>query len=118
MTTATKKVPLSACRLRGEELLQFELLAAGDPAQPQLRREWSMLANTGKTMQRWWGSLVLDLAGGTFSQRMPLLMDHSIEQRLGYSTKVERTARGIEASGKLLSNDLAQTVLKLSLIHI
>ena len=110
MTTTTKKVPVSACRLR--DVGQFELMAAADPAQPsQVKREWAMLANTGATMQRWWGSMVLDLSGATFSQRLPLLMDHAIDQRLGYSTKVERTARGIEARGKLLQNDLAQTVL-------
>lgn len=111
MTTITKKrVPPDAFRLDGEAL-QFELLAA-DPAQPTVKREWSMVANTGKAMQRWWGELMLDLDGAKFRQKVGLLLDHSTDQRLGYSTEVRRTPRGLEAKGRLLDNEHANLVLK------
>ncbi len=107
MTTLTekRKVPLAACRLRSHELIELRLAAAETPeveGKPR-SREWSMVANIGKTMQRWWGFMVLDLAGARFRQRLPLLKDHDTEQRLGYSSKIEVTERGLEASGRLLT---------------
>lgn len=112
MTTVqsqTKQVPLEACRL-GSEAVQFELLA-DDPGQPTIKRQWSMLANTGAVVQRWWGSLVLDLAGARYPQRLALLLDHSTDSRIGFSTEVKRTERGLEAKGRLLENELANQVL-------
>jgi len=111
--TTTKKVKLSDCRIGG---VTFEVLAdpkpaEGQPPEPQVRREWSMVANTGATMARWWGSLVLDLEGAKYGQRLALLLDHDTQARIGYSTKVERTKRGLEAKGKLLSNEAASQVL-------
>jgi len=108
-TAIPKTAPRTACYVR--DCVTFELLAPSDPQQPTVRREWRMLANTGKVMQRWWGDLVLDLDGAKFSQRLALLLDHVPEQRLGYSTKVERTSRGIEASGRMLKNELSAQVL-------
>lgn len=109
-TTETRKVPAQSCWIG--DGVQFQLLqAAGDGEAPKLKREWSMVANTGQVMNRWWGKLVLDLGGAKFNQRLGLLLDHDVTQRLGYSTKVEVTPQGLVASGKLLKNELADQIL-------
>lgn len=77
-------------------------------------RTWRMVAYTGRVLSLAWGRIVLDLEGASFRQRLPLLKDHRTDQPLGYSTSIERTKKGIEARGKLLSCELADDVLKLS----
>ena len=116
MTTKLNTRPREHCRLADLEAIQFELLAEGAPqAQaPEVAREWRMLAHTGQVVSRWWGRLVLDMDGAGFRQKLALLKDHSTYQPIGYSTKIERTKRGLEATGKLLSNELADEVLKYS----
>lgn len=121
MTTTIKKAPVAACRLTDVDGIRFELLeaapaAAGDAntPSPDVAREWRMIANTGAVVSRWWGRLVLDLEGAKFRQKLALLKDHDVTMPLGYSTKIERTKRGLEASGKLLSNELADEVIKYS----
>lgn len=110
LITEKTKAPLAACQLLLTET-RFELLAA-DAAAPQMKREWSMLANTGKVIQRYWGSLVLDLEGAAYGQRVALLMDHATQLRLGFSTEIKLTPRGLMAKGKLLDNDMAAEVMK------
>lgn len=111
-TIATKTVPLKHCRLNGQDVVQFELLAADGETSPSVKRQWNMVANSGAIMGRWWGRMVLDLDGAKYKQKLALLMDHWTDRRLGYSTKIARTSRGLEASGKLLDNELATQVLK------
>lgn len=77
-------------------------------------RAWRMVAYTGRVLSLAWGRIVLDLDGVTFRQKIPLLKDQRADQPLGYSTSIERTKRGIEASGKLVSGALADDVLQLS----
>jgi phage major head subunit gpT-like protein len=113
MTTTTMKAPARACHLVDRDGIQFELLAdAGGDV--QVKREWKMLAHTGQIVSRWWGRLVLDMDGAKFAQKLALLKDHRTDQPIGYSTKVGRTDKGIEASGKLLSNPIADEVLSAS----
>ena len=116
MTTTLNTRPREHCRLADLEAIQFELLAEGAPQgqAPEVAREWRMLAHTGQVVSRWWGRLVLDMDGASFRQKLALLKDHSTYQPIGYSTKIERTKRGLEATGKLLSNELADEVLKYS----
>lgn len=117
MTTITQKVPTAACRLRDGDGIQFELLAepAGEGAPAKdVARQWSMLAHTGKVVSRWWGRLVLDMDGAKYRQKLALLKDHNASEPIGYSTKVERTKRGIEASGRMLTSELADQVIKYS----
>lgn len=116
-TTITKTAPRAACRLADAESISFELLEAqapADPAAPQVAREWRMLAHTGKVVSRWWGRLVLDMDGAKYRPKLALLKDHDASSPIGYSTKIERTKRGIEASGKMLTNQLADEVIKYS----
>jgi hypothetical protein len=75
---------------------------------------FQMLAHTGKVVSRWWGNLVLDMDGAKFRQKLALLKDHMTSRPLGFSTKIERTSRGIEAKGKLLSNNDAREVASYS----
>lgn len=113
-TTETKKAPRSACHLMDAEAFQFELLAPEGGQEPTVAREWKMLAHTGQVVSRWWGRLVLDMDGAQFQQKLALLKDHDTAQPIGYSTSIERTKKGIEARGKLLTSDLADEVLKYS----
>lgn len=108
LTVQKRKVPLAACLI---DRVEFELLEAAADT-PTVKREWSMLANTGAVMHRWWGNLVLDLQGAKFRQKLALLMDHRTDQRLGYSTKIQVTEKGLLAKGRLLDNELANQVLK------
>jgi hypothetical protein len=116
MTVLLKKVPRSACRLQDAEGIRFELLAEDEakPNEPQVSRQWSMLAHTGKVVSRWWGRLVLDMDGAHYRQKLALLKDHDTTQPLGFSQKIKRTDRGIEASGRLLTNELADEVIRYS----
>lgn len=114
-TTLTKKAPIGACHLIDRDAIQFELLAPAEGSQePNVAREWKMLAHTGQVVSRWWGRLVLDMDGAAFRQKLALLKDHRTDQPIGYSTSIKRTDRGIEASGKLVSSEIADEVLKLS----
>lgn len=114
MTTTLTKKPRGACRLVDQDAIKFELLAPADGQEPQVAREWRMLAHTGQIVSRWWGRLVLDMDGASFRQKLALLKDHDTSQPIGYSTSIERTKRGIEAAGKLVSSEIADEVLKLS----
>lgn len=118
MTTTLKKVQATACRLRDAEGIQFELLGepAGEGGAPakDVARQWTMLAHTGKVVSRWWGRLVLDMDGAKYRQKLALLKDHNAYEPIGYSTKVERTKRGLEASGRMLTSELADQVIKYS----
>lgn len=113
-TTIEKKTTVrAACCLQDAETIQFELLAPQEGGQePAVAREWKMLAHTGQVVSRWWGRLVLDMDGASYQQKLALLKDHSTYQPLGFSTSIERTKRGLEARGKLLSNELADEVIQ------
>ena len=115
MTTETKKAPRGACHLIDQDAIKFELLAPAEGQQDAtVAREWKMLAHTGQVVSRWWGRLVLDMDGASYRQKLALLKDHDTAQPIGYSTSIERTKRGIEASGKLVSGETADEVLRLS----
>lgn len=88
--------------------------ADDDDGEMSRKGTFQMLVHTGKVVTRWWGNLVLDMDGAKYRQRLALLKDHMTSQPLGFSTKIERTQRGIEASGKLLSNDQAREVASYS----
>lgn len=77
-------------------------------------RSFQMLAHTGKLISRWWGNLVLDMDGARFRKKLPLLKDHRTDQPLGFSTSIERTRRGLEARGRMLSNEQAAEVIRYS----
>lgn len=115
MTTTMKQAPRGACHLSDHDAIKFELLAPAEGQQePNVAREWKMLAHTGQVVSRWWGRLVLDMDGASFRQKLALLKDHDTAQPIGYSTSIERTKRGLEASGKLVSGETADEVLRLS----
>lgn len=79
-----------------------------------MKRSFSMLAHTGKLISRWWGHMVLDMDGAKYRQKVALIKDHNLQQPLGFSTKIKRTKRGIEATGKMLKNKEAAQVTSYS----
>ena len=87
---------------------------AGEAQSSTEKRRFQMLAHTGKVVSRWWGNLVLDMDGAQFKQKLALLKDHYTSAPLGFSTKIERTKRGLEATGKMLSNAQADEVIRYS----
>lgn len=104
-TTQLKKVQLSSCRMTEQDGVSFELLDASAEDGPKVAREWKMLAHTGQVISRWWGRLVLDMDGAKYRQKLALLQDHRTDLPIGFSTKIQRTERGIEARGRMLANE-------------
>src|ERR1043165_3646531 len=78
----SQKVPAKACIL-SVPLAELELQAAEgkEPA------KFSILAISGKPLgPHWyWGNLSVDLAGLKGKERVPVLLQHDVEQRVGFS---------------------------------
>jgi len=107
----TKSVPAAACRFRTG--VRLDMPPAGTGGATAKDRTFSMLANTGKVLAHgFWGNLGIDLDGVKFKGSLPALLDHDPAQRVGFTTKVERTEAGLVASGKMLTNEHAQTILQ------
>lgn len=105
MPPRTLQAPVAACRLRGEPLM-LAAATAGTKA-----RTFRMLVHTGQPVRTgFWGVVVIDLAGITYEQKMPLLQDHDTGARLGYTTRVWLDDDGLRAEGVLLDTELAQQV--------
>lgn len=87
---------------------------AASEEKASLKRSFQMLAHTGKIVSRWWGNLILDMDGARYRQKLALIKDHRPDQPLGFSTSIKRTKRGLEATGRMLSNQAADEVIKYS----
>lgn len=115
MITETRKVPASALRLRGD-FMQLRFAAADaevEGQKPDGRRRFHMVANTGKPMQLgYWGRFVIDFTGLRFKQRIAVLADHLVDQRIGFTEKLEVTDEGLVAEGTMLRNEKAAAILK------
>lgn len=110
MTTTTKKVPASAFRFLLDEDAVVRL--ADDAEDPKKPARFAIVANSGKPIAHpWWGMLGIQLDGIKAKKRVPILMDHNVTQRLGYSDERELTNRGLELQGVFLNNALAASVL-------
>jgi hypothetical protein len=102
---AEVRIPLQACYLQA--LTPIELAAAvaaeGDEGAPKTR-PFSMVALSGKPLSHWWyGQLGIDLAGIRMKQKLPVLMNHRTDLRVGFTTalRVDKT-RGLIAEGSLM----------------
>lgn len=111
MTTTTyKQVPASAFRFTLDDDAVVRLAEDGEDQQKPAR--FAIVANSGKPIAHpWWGMLGIQLDGIKAKKRVPILMDHNVTQRLGYSDQRELTGRGLELQGVFLNNQLAAGVL-------
>lgn len=76
------------------------------------KQRFSVLFATGKPIAAHWGwrNLVIDLDSLKLAaKKMPLLLNHW--QRIGFTTKIERTDEGYVAQGEFLANQEAQAIL-------
>ncbi len=108
------KVPDAAFRLQVERG-DVQLTRATEGAEGEAkttRTRFAMLVNSGKPMAHpWFGMLGVNLAGVKWAaEKMPVLLDHDTTLRLGFTTKLEVTKRGLVAEGDLLSNENARAV--------
>lgn len=110
MTVRTmKKVPTKALLMPATDCpVKLGVEAASGEQQ---RRTFSMLVHTGKPVSTYfWGQLVVNLDGIEFAQRLPLLNEHRTDERLGFTTAIERSADGLRATGVLLDNELTKQI--------
>lgn len=113
-TIETRKVPLSALRLRGDFLsLKFDAAQPAAADSKPARRRFRLVANTGKPMDLgyYWGKFVIELSGLRFNQRMAVLADHDVKLRVGATDSVKVSEEGLVAEGQMLSNDSAKAIL-------
>lgn len=86
---------------------------AADPKAPCCPCEFKMLAYTGAAVKRWYGDLVIDLDGlDVGAQKKPILLQHDDTQRAGFSSAIEKTARGLEIAGTLLDNPTGNDIAR------
>jgi hypothetical protein len=103
---ATVRIPRRAFMLRDDG----EVSMAQDEAGKS--RGFSMVALTGKAISHWYfGKLAIDVAGVQFKQRLPALLDHDPNQRVGYTTSIAHTKRGLVAEGKMLQRSPSAQVI-------
>lgn len=103
------QVPETAFQLTGA--LDVQLAEKeGEPA------KFRMLVTTGSRIAaHWfWENLYVDLSGINIrKQSLPVLLDHDPAQRIGYTTKIKVVkGEGLVAEGFMLSNELAQQVVR------
>lgn len=100
MSKATaKKIPQSD-RLTGSVTLADK--PSGEGAEVK-QRTFTMSAYTGAVVNRWWGRLVIDLAGMTVpKQSLPILRNHNPDRIVGFSQKVS-VEKGVMIEGVLSS---------------
>lgn len=106
---ATLDVPRQACQF---EAANVRLAARGESDVEG--RSFEMVATTGNPMAHWWwGSMVVDLAGIKFKEKLPALMDHDGRLRVGYteSISVEKGV-GLVAKGKLMEHSAPAQEIK------
>ena len=77
------------------------------------RARFGMTVYTGATVSHWlYGSLTIDLSGIQFAQKVPALLDHDTDKRVGWTDKIELGDEGIVAEGFFLRRgEHAQSVL-------
>ncbi len=81
------------------------LAASPDKTAP---REYRMVGYTGAEFGRYFGRVVIDLAGMAIEKSLPAFGEHNRDQRIGYGTgKIEGGKLLIQ--GRLLSNECAQS---------
>ena len=93
--------------LQNLDATSYEILA---PAEGKRQRRFSMLANTGASVQRMFGKAIFDLSGIELGKKIPILADHDSTKRAGYANKAELTEEGLVLSGVLLSNETGKQI--------
>lgn len=104
-------IPRSACLLQEAEA---PIVLADFEADGKKGNRFEMVALTGKPLRHWWyGTLAIELSGIKFKKRMPVLKDHDVDQRIGYTTALRVDEhRGLIAEGQLLqTSEAAKEVL-------
>lgn len=104
-------IPRTACLLQEQDapIVLAEITEAGTKS-----NKFEMVALTGKPLRHWWyGTLAIELSGIKFKKRMPVLKDHDVDQRIGYTTALRvDESRGLIAEGHLLqTSEAAKEVL-------
>lgn len=52
-----------------------------------VKEDFVIEAYTGKTVERWWGNLAIDISGIKARKHIPILLNHNSSQIVGYSTR-------------------------------
>lgn len=79
-----------------------EVLAATDGP-----RRFRMVANTGSEFTRSYGRAVVDLAGLSVPDKLPILLNHDEDAVVGFADSHELTSEGLVLSGVLLESEAA-----------
>jgi hypothetical protein len=106
-------IPRRACQFEVAELRLAKKDAAAGEAGAAANRGFEMVATTGKPMPHWyWGKLVVDLSGIETKQKIPVLMDHDPQQRVGFTDEIAVEKQGLVARGQLMEHsDAAKSIL-------
>lgn len=88
-----------------------ETLAATDGTRDG--RDFRMLAYTGAEFDRFYGRVIVDLAGmQVASDKMPILVEHQRDRRAGVATSTKVDAKGLVVAGRLLDNEHGAALAK------
>lgn len=77
-------------------------------------RPFSMLAYTGAEVSRWYGRVVVDMAGMSVPNKLPILLNHDCDRVAGYATAHELTEKGLTLKGSLLTGESGPRVAQMS----
>lgn len=66
---------------------------------PDKGRRFSMIAYTGASVDRWFGSLVVDLSGMKLMDKIPILLNHDGDRVVGFADSAKVEKDGLRLSG-------------------
>ena len=109
-------------RVTGSVTLLAPESSSSDPAdtksapEAESPRRFAILAYTGQTIDRWWGQMVLDLAGMTVPKNsIPALLNHETDKIVGHSLSHNMESTGLHIYGVFSrATDDAREVLALA----
>lgn len=90
MTTNKKTIPVSEAKCT-ELAIHSPVQFLRDQADSKTLTGFDIEAYTGAVVDRWWGKLVIDVAGIEAREQMPIFRNHDHGQIVGYSTGSQAT---------------------------
>lgn len=69
-------------------------------------KRFSMVANSGKPFMHWfWDRFAIDLEGLEHPNKsLPVLLDHSTRQRVGFTSEIKKSEKGLVVEGQFLDS--------------
>lgn len=101
---ATMKLPQTSSVTGSLALVGSTLALGEDGKSKHSARKFAGKANSGQPIPHWWyGTLVLDMAGGIVNRKdLPVLLNHDPERVAGVTESITLSDDGIDVDGRLI----------------